>query len=294
VTGTGSALRTGAVVVTYNSSADIDRCLDALAGQDVAPIVVVDNASADDTVERVRTRGEEIRVVANRENRGLAAANNQGIAECEGVDAVLLVNPDTEVLPGAVATLAGVLATRPDVGLVGPRVVNPDGSLYPSVRRFPDPVTALGHAVLLFVAPGNRWTRRYRMADWDHSHAADVDWVAFTFVLIRRSALEQVGGLDERYFMYVEDVDTCWRLREAGWVVAYEPDAVVSHRIGGSSASAPYRMIVHHHRSLWRFARRTARGPGRLALPFLAAGLAARTAVAWLQHWIRRRPHAAP
>jgi N-acetylglucosaminyl-diphospho-decaprenol L-rhamnosyltransferase len=132
------------------------------------------------------------------------------------------------------------------------------------------------------------------MADWDHAHAADVDWVAFTFVLVRASALREIGGLDERYFMYVEDVDTCWRLREAGWVVAYEPDAVVSHRIGGSSASAPYRMIVHHHRSLWRFARRTARGAGRLALPFLAAGLAARTVVAWLQHWIRRRPHAAP
>lgn len=288
-----SRTSTGAVLVTYNSAVDIDGCLDSLLDQGVERVVVVDNASSDDTVERVRRRGGPVEVIQNHRNVGFAAAINQGATALPGVDRLALVNPDTVAEPGALAALDRVLDERPDVAVVGPRIVNSDGTAYPSVRRFPDLVTALGHAVVSFVAPRNRWSRRYKLADADLSSLALVDWAAFTFVLVRRDAWDQMGGLDERYFMYVEDVDFCWRCHRAGWAVAFEPAARVMHRIGGSSESVPYRMIAHHHRSLWKFALRTVSGWHRLLLPVLAVGLAGRVLAAWVQHLVRRRPHAA-
>ena len=113
-------------------------------------------------------------------------------------------------------------------------------------------------------------------------------------MLLRRSAFEAVGGFDERYFMYVEDVDLCWRTWQAGWRVAYEPAGRVVHAIGVSSELAPYRMIMAHHRSLWRFAVRSAGPRRRPLLPVVAVGLAVRTVLAWAQRASRRRPHAAP
>jgi N-acetylglucosaminyl-diphospho-decaprenol L-rhamnosyltransferase len=177
---------------------------------------------------------------------------------------------------------------------VGPRIENPDGSWYPSARSFPSLADALGHAFLHFVAPGNRFSRRYKLLDWDHDSGRLVDWVSGTFVMVRREAFESVGGFDERYFMYVEDVDLCWRLRRAGWDVAYEPAGRVIHAIGASSELAPYRMIVAHHRSLLRFAATTASGPRRLLLPAVAVGLAVRAGLACAQRALRRRPPAAP
>src|SRR2546430_1962275 len=147
--------------------------------------------------------------------------------------------------------------------LVGPRIENLDGSLSPSARTFPSLADALGHAFLGLVNPSNRFTRRYRMLDWDHAVPRDVDWVAGTCMLLRRSAFEAVGGFDERYFMYVEDVDLCWRLWQTGRRVAYEPAGRVVHTIGVSSEQRPYRMIAEHHRSLLRFSATTLTGPRR-------------------------------
>jgi N-acetylglucosaminyl-diphospho-decaprenol L-rhamnosyltransferase len=151
----------------------------------------------------------------------------------------------------------------------------------------------VGHAFLVLVNPSNRFTRRYRMLDWDHAGARDVDWVAGTCMLLRRSAFEAVGGFDERYFMYVEDVDLCWRLWRAGGRVAYEPAGRVVHTIGLSSEQTPYRMIAEHHRSLLRFSAKTLTGPRRALLPLVVGGLAVRTALACLQRLRRNRPPAA-
>jgi N-acetylglucosaminyl-diphospho-decaprenol L-rhamnosyltransferase len=140
---------------------------------------------------------------------------------------------------------------------------------------------AAGHAFLGFVAPSNRFSRAYKLLDWDHTTPGPVDWVSGSCALFRRCAYEAVGGFDERYFMYVEDVDLCWRLGRAGWKVGYEPAGRVVHAGAVSTDQAPYRMIFEHHRSLWRFARTSTEGPRRLALPAVAAGLAIRTALAW-------------
>jgi N-acetylglucosaminyl-diphospho-decaprenol L-rhamnosyltransferase len=188
--------------------------------------------------------------------------------------------------------LAAALDDDPRMAVVGPRIDNPDGSLYPSARCFPRMADAAGHAFLGIVWKRNRFTRRYRMLDWDHAQSGPVDWVSGTCMLVRRTAFEQVDGFDPGFFMYVEDVDLCWRLRRAGWTVGYEPGGRVTHTVGASSQLAPYRMILAHHRSLLRFANRTTTGRRRALLPAVAAGLALRTVLSWAQHRFDRRPPA--
>ena len=140
------------------------------------------------------------------------------------------------------------------------------------------------------VAPGNRFTRRYRLLDWDHRQPQRVDWVSGACFLARRDAWDAVGGFDPAYFMYMEDVDLCWRLARAGWGVGYEPGAEVIHVQGVSTNQHPYRMLAAHHRSMWRFARRTTVGHDRAVLPLVAVGLAARLVVATVRHGLGRDP----
>lgn len=167
--------------------------------------------------------------------------------------------------------------------MVGPRIEAPDGSLYSSPRAFPGIGDALGHAFVGLVAPGNRFTRRYRMLDRDHTRAGEADWVSGACFLARREAWEALGGFDEAYFMYVEDVDLCWRAWRSGWRVGFEPAARVAHVQGVSTDQAAYRMIAAHHRSLLRFSQRSTTGWRRGLLPLVAVGLAVRAVLACAQ-----------
>ena len=277
-----------AVVVSYNSAAYLPACVASLRAEGVADVVVVDNASSDSSVAAVLAADPGVRVVETGANLGFGTGANRGADVATG-DYLLVLNPDTIVEPGTVKALSEALDRDCGLGVVGPRMENLDGSLYPSVRRFPDLAVAAGHAFVGLVWAGNPFTRRYRMLDWDHGRpAADVDWVGGACLLVRRSAFDVVAGFDEAYFMYVEDVDLCWRIRQAGWRIGYEPGGRVVHALGGSSRLAPYRMIAEHHRSLLRFARKSTAGPRRGLLPVVAAGLAARTLAAWAHHALSR------
>ncbi len=274
----------GAVVVSYNSAAYLADCLRSLRSEGVAEVVVVDNASSDGSVDVARTADAGVTVVETGANLGFGAGANRGVAATES-DYVLILNPDTVVEPGMVKALSEALDRDDGLALVGPRIENLDGTLYPSVRRFPNLTVALGHAFLGLIWPTNPFTRRYRMLDWDHDcPAADVDWVGGACVLVRRSAFDLVAGFDEAYFMYVEDVDLCWRLGRAGWRIGYEPGGRVAHALGGSSRFVPYRMIAQHHRSLLRFVSKSSEGARRGLLPVVAAGLAMRMVAAWAHH----------
>lgn len=285
---------TSAVIVSYNSAAYLPDCLRSLRSEGVDDIVVVDNASKDGSVGAVRGADPGARVVETGANLGFGSAANRGVTVAAD-DLVLILNPDTVVEPGAVKALAEALERDPGLAVVGPRLENLDGSLYPSVRRFPDLTVAFGHAFLGLVWPGNPATRAYRMLDWDHDRPApDVDWVGGAAMMVRRSAFDLVGGFDECYFMYVEDVDLCWRLGRGGWRIGYEPAARVVHALGGSSRQVPYRMIAEHHRSLFRFVSKAATPIRRGLLPVVAAGLALRTVGAWAHHAVgRARPQRA-
>jgi N-acetylglucosaminyl-diphospho-decaprenol L-rhamnosyltransferase len=278
-----SERRLAAVVVNYNAASTLAGCVTSLRANDVQEVVVVDNGSTDRSRVALAAADPDARWVPSGGNIGYGRAANLGAAQVLGAD-LLICNPDLIVGPGAVATLARHLDAAPSTGLVGPLLRNPDGSRYPSARTFPDMTDAVGHGLLGMVAPDNRYTRRYRLLDWDHAAAAEVDWVSGACFLARRDAWDDVGGFDPSFFMYMEDVDLCWRLHRAGWSVGYQPAAEVTHIQGVSANQHPYRMLGAHHASMWRFARRTTGGSRRVFLPLIGVGLAARFVVAAAVH----------
>ncbi|MDP8988347.1 MAG: glycosyltransferase family 2 protein [Actinomycetota bacterium] len=292
MTGRSDPTAVAAVIVSYNVRDLLLHCIASLRADGVHDIVVVDNHSRDGSPEAVRRHDPEVDVVALPVNLGFGAGANRGVGRTS-TPYVAIMNPDVVVQPGSTKALVEALQREPDLAVVGPRIETPDGTLYPSARTFPDLADAAGHAFLHFVWPGNRFSRRYRMLDWDHDTPADVDWVAGTHLVARRRAWDEVGGFDEGFFMYLEDVDLCWRLRQKGWRTGYEPAARVTHAIGRSTDQTPYRMIAAHHRSLWRYAAKTATGRRRLLLPVIAVALVVRTVLAWAQRAARGRPHAA-
>ena len=279
-----SDCRVAAVVVNYNAARSLVGCVASLRANNVHEIVVVDNGSTDGSRVALAEADPHARWVPSGANVGYGRAANLGAAQTQGAD-LLICNPDLVLAGGALAALVGRLDAVASLGVVGPSVRNPDGSRYPSARTFPDIGDAVGHGLLCMVAPNNRFTRRYRLLDWDHADATEVDWVSGACFLARRQAWDDVEGFDPAFFMYMEDVDLCWRLRAAGWSAGYEPAAEVTHIQGVSANQHPYRMLAAHHASMWRFARRTTRGSRRAILPVIGIGLGARFVVAALAHW---------
>ncbi len=266
------------VVVNYESASRLGACLDSLVGQiRIGGIVVIDNGSTDRSVDVVTAR-RGVRWAPTSVNLGFGGGANRGVAVTKS-DYVCLLNPDLVVRPEAIARLAEHLDANPQVAIAAPMVLNPDGTLYPSARSFPKLLDAIGHATVGLFKADNPWTRRYKQVD----DSASPDWVSGTAMLLRRTAMEVIGGFDERYFMYVEDVDLCWRLRQSGWTIAQVPTAEVIHEQGISSRRHPYRSLVDHHRSAWRFIKTTTKGPSRTLLPLYAAGLTTRLAIATLK-----------
>jgi len=222
-------------------------------------------------------------------NLGYGAGANRGVASLVGPEYVLVCNPDLVVHPGAVAALAGALDEEPAWALVGPAIVDPGGRPYPSARCFPSMADAAGHALIGLFRPDNRFSNRYRAPDPTAGGRRPVDWVSGACLMVRRSAFEELGGFDESYFMFAEEMDLCWRAGQAGWAVGFEPEAVVTHVEGVSRRRHPYRMILAHHRSAWRFAVRTTTGGRRVALPLAAAVLSLRLGLALLRQATRSR-----
>lgn len=282
-----------ALIVNWNAGEHLLACVASLRDEGVDDVVVADNGSTDGSFESLALAAPGVVAFRTGANLGFGGGINRAAGralEDFGTERPLLVlNPDVVVSPGSIKALVSALEADATLGIVGPRIENPDGSLYPSARTFPNLVDSVGHAFLGMVSPNNRWTRRYRMLDRDHTEAGTVDWVSGSCFLARSEAWAAVRGFDERYFMYAEDVDLCWRAGRLGWGVAYEPAAVVTHVQGYSTGQRPYRMIVAHHRSLLRFAARTTTGPARLLLPAMAAGLVVRTLLAWAHHRLTTR-----
>ena len=281
--------KASAVVVNYNTRDHLVDCVRSLRAAGIDDVIVADNDSHDGSEEALAAVDPEARFLPTGGNLGFGTAANRGAAVAEG-DFLLVCNPDVVVAPDAVDTLVDALEKDSGLAVVGPLIVDTDGTVYPSPRVFPRMRDAAGHAFLGFLAPRNRFTRRYRLLDIDRSlPSADVDWVSGACFVARRTAWDSLGGFDEGYFMYAEDVDLCRRAKEAGWRVGFEPAARIVHVQGAAAGLVPYRMIVEHHRSLLRYSARTARGPKRALLPIVAVALVARAAVA-CAHRAARRP----
>lgn len=252
-----------------------------------AEVIVVDNASGDGSAERVRDRFPEVRLIENRENEGYAAGNNQGIAAARGRN-VMLLNPDTEVARAAVERLEACLAEHPRAGAAAPMLVHPDGRPQPSLRGFPTPLALLGAVTgLAQLAPAGSPLAAYQPRALPVSPAV-VDQPMASCLLLRGEALRAAGGFDEAFPIFFNDVDLCWRLRQAGWEIWFIPEARVVHHGGASTRQVRRAMLWESHRGLHRYYQKHYRG--RLAAPVyglivsaIYAGGVARSAGLWLR-----------
>lgn len=246
-------------ICSWNTKEDLRACLASLQlVQDEAnfEVIVVDNNSADESAEMVEAEFPWVRLLKMSRNLGFTGGQNHAMENRLGHHALML-NSDTIVHKGAIATLMYYIAQHPEVGMVGPRLLNTDGSLQYSCRRFPNPVAALfRNTPIGKLFPNNKFTRDYLMQDWNHDSEREVDWVSGAALLATGEVIERIGLLDPEYFMFCEDVDWCWRCWETGLKVVYLPSSVITHAIGRSTDKAPNRMIGRFHKSMLRFYRK--------------------------------------
>ncbi len=247
------------IIVNYNGGQLVRDCLDRL-WPELRPgweVFLVDNASRDRSADGLERAYPGLSVIRNADNVGFARANNQAMRLATGAY-VLLLNPDVAITRGATSTALAYLESHPDVSILGPKILLPDGRLDPAARRsFKTPETYLYKVTgLSRVFPRHRRFGRYYLSYLDEDAVADVDSIVGAFMLIRRSVIDAIGMLDERFFMYCEDEDWCWRAKQAGGRVVYHPGLVVHHRKGSSTRTVPIRMAYHWHRSLFLYHRK--------------------------------------
>lgn len=243
-----------AVIVTYNALPWIEHSLRSIDG--VAETIVVDHGSTDGTLELVRERFPEVRVI-EQENRGFGGGNNAGMRVASG-EYVLLLNPDAWFVGDGLAKLIEFAEAYPEAGVVGPKLLHPDRSLQRSVRGFPTPWRiATEFFFLRKLAPRSRLLNAFHGGPADHDSVHEAEWLGGACLLVRRAALDSVGGFDEEFFLFSEEVDWCYRFRQGGWKVLFYPGAEVVHVIGASHDPRRYTELVV---SLLRFLQKH-RGP---------------------------------
>jgi N-acetylglucosaminyl-diphospho-decaprenol L-rhamnosyltransferase len=290
-----------AAVVSWNTRELLDRCLESLQAEARAGRVdvwVLDNASTDGSAELVRERHPWAELVASPENLGFGAAVNR-VAERTQGEWLLIANADIAVRPGAIEALLEAGRRDPGAGAIAPRLVLPDGSTQHSVFAFPTLPFAFVLNSGLFHLSSELGDRFALLDRWDDARARRVPWAVGACLLVRRAAWEQAGGFDERQWMYAEDLDLGWKLRQAGWATRYEPRAVVDHESAAATTKAfggPEQIAARWQHSTYGWIARR-RGPMRArlvaAMNFAGCGLRylALTPAAWIApaRWRERR-----
>lgn len=261
------------VIVNWNVRDLLRQCLNSILADlqtCTLEIIVIDNASTDGSVEMVRQKFPQVRLIASEVNLGYTGGNNLGITTSQG-RYILLLNPDTEVVGDALSQMVAYMDAHPNVGALGPQLLNPDGSVQSSRRRFPTLCTAFVESTVIQQWwPDNRILRRYYVQDRPDDAISEVDWVTGACILLRREAVEQVGLLDDDFFMYSEELDWCRRARDAGWKVVYLPTAQVIHHEGKSSEQVlPFRHIRFQTSKIHYFRKHHGRWAGALVRTFL-------------------------
>lgn len=285
--------RVSAVIVHYQSPFSLARCLKSLQ----APLhpglerIVVDNHSPDWDPAPWRRDFPGVAFLSRSANGGYGVAANEGMRSARG-EFLWLLNADTAVWPETLPALLRFAAAHPEAGILGPKILNAAGAVERSCRTFPRWWTPLVSrcSPLTLLWPDNRFSRRYLASPEDLRAEREAEWVSGACLFIRRRTFEQTGGFDERFFLYMEDVDLCLRTRRAGWKIFFVPQAVILHRLGSASAQRKTRCIVEHHRSIWRYYAKHFRR-GALKDIAIAGGILLRGAleagVAWLMPLVR-------
>jgi len=232
-----------AIVVTLNALPWLERALESVPGTE---LVVVDHGSTDGTVELVRERFAEATLI-EQENKGFGGGNNAGMRAASG-RGDLLLNSDAWLQPGALEALVAFAEAHPDAAMVGPRLLNPDGTLQRSVRGFPTVWRiATEYLFLRKLAPGSNTLNAFYGGGFAHDEAREADWLYGPCLLVRREAVDEVGPFDEDFFMFSEETDWCYRFREAGWRIHFFPGAEVTHVGGASHEGRLYRENLRSH-----------------------------------------------
>lgn len=284
------------IIVNWNTREILRDCLRSVyqsAGPVDVDVIVIDNASSDGSVEMVQAEFDKVQLIANSDNRGFAAANNQGMAVATG-RYVLLLNSDTIVLDGAIAKTVEFADAHSDAAVVGCRVLNRDRSMQPTCFMYPSVLNlAIAVPYLNRLFPRNRFFGREGMTWWDRDDVRDVEVVTGCFMLVRREALDRVGPMDADYFMYGEETDWCWRFRRAGWRLMFTPSGEIIHLGGQSTAQVRPRMLLQLRSGVLLFFRKQQSRPAYWAACLLTALWFAVRIPAWgLKALVSRRTRA--
>jgi len=267
------------IIVNWNTRELLANCLNALGGLPAelrSEVIVVDNASTDGSTEMVSQQFPWVRLIPSNRNLGFGAANNLALQQARG-QYVLLLNPDTEVRPGAIETLVQFLDDHPRTGVVGTMLLNPDGTLQPSCHDYYSFMNSLLHNRLI-----ERVTDRWKVAPAQQAgQPTEVDWMTGACLVARRSVLAAVGGFDLDYFLYAEEIDLQYRICQLGWSIVYVPSPGVVHFGGQSARQATTAATLHDYRGRWLFVRKH-------QSPWSASAYLAKTVCAlgvWLTYW---------
>jgi GT2 family glycosyltransferase len=287
-----AAARVAVVIVNYQSYEDLHDCLASLGPSDPAiEVCVVDHASRRDAADQLERAFPHVQLLRLQSNDGFAAGVNRGAREST-TPYVLLLNPDCVAGRDTCQRLADWMDAHPKVGAAGPRILNNDGTVQPSARRFPDLTTGIAgrSSWLTRVFPGNPLSRHNLAPSREPSDdPREVGWVSGAVMMARREAFEAIGGFDTGFFLYWEDADFCRRLQRAGWRTMYVPQLTVRHAGGRSSRHAADASLVAFHRSAFRLFWKHASPVAKLLAPLVLAGLRAR--LAFMRRVVRRRGH---
>lgn len=270
----------------------LDRCLESIEKNPPSMsyhTYVVDNASSDGSAEFVQKKHPDTVLIKNKKNLGFSRANNMVIKDTDS-EFILLLNSDCEVYEGSIDDMMDFARKDGSIGIIGPKIVNSDGSIQLSCRRFPSLIVAGIHTIFSSIFPNNRFSLHYKMADRDRKKPFEVDWVSGSAMMIRRKALDDTGILDEKYFMYVEDIDLCYQMHQRGWKVFYYPHAKVLHHIGGSSRGRQVRPCIIMQKSILHFyVKNYSKTPKILLIPILVFVLGIRIAVTFIKDILGRK-----
>ena len=248
------------IIVNYKVKDLLRKCLETIFNfqKELSfEVMVIDNNSEDQSTRMLKEEFAQVKLLENKRNLGFSAACNQGIERSRG-RYVLFLNPDTEFTSGGISKMVEFMDAHPQVGICGPKMTDPQGRVHFSCRSFPSYLTAISssQSILNRLFPRNPLSRKYLLKDQNRSQEREVDWVSGSCLLTKRDVFEKIGPLDETFFMYVEDIDFCYRAKDANFSVYYFPDVVVIHHIGKSTRKKKLLMQTEHHRSMYHFYRK--------------------------------------
>ncbi len=245
------------IIINYKNSAPLKDCL-ASVYQTVQEIdfevIIVDNSENDPGLQHLKKLYSKAQFISNSSNVGFAKANNQAAKIAQG-NVLIFLNPDTILSDQAINSMHKHFCSHKEIGALGPKVVNPDGSLQYSCRRFPTLWTGLfnRYSILSRLFPENRFTRQYLMRDFDHNEIRQVDWLSGCCLMVSKNIFEQSHGFDEKYFLFNEDVDLCRTIKQAGKEVVYFPEVTVTHQVSTSNSKTTARVIIQRHLGMMHY-----------------------------------------